>query len=72
MKSLELNLPTFGFIVATRAMIGAGIGLLAASRIPASRRRTAALTLIGIGAAATVPALVAVFSGMRSAEPART
>ena len=33
MKSLELNLPTFGFVVATRAMIGAGLGLLLSSRI---------------------------------------
>ena len=66
MKSLQLNLPTFGFVVATRAMIGAGIGLLLASRIPESRRRAIGFTLVGLGAASTVPALLAVRRGLRS------
>jgi hypothetical protein len=68
MKSLELDLPTFGFIVATRAAIGAGLGLLAASRIPESRRRTVGLALLSIGAATTIPALIAVTRGMKRAE----
>jgi hypothetical protein len=60
MKSLELNVPTLGFIIATRAMIGAGIGLLVSSRIPAARRKPIGLTLLGIGAASTIPALIAI------------
>lgn len=65
MKTVELNLPTFGFVVATRAAIGAGIGLLLASRIPEARRRTVGLSLIGFGAASTIPALRAILHGMK-------
>jgi hypothetical protein len=64
MKSLELNLPTLGFVVATRAMIGAGLGLLLAPRIPEDRRRIAGMILLGIGAAATIPAILAIRRGM--------
>ena len=38
MKTLVLNLPMFGFVVATRAMVGVGIGLLQSERLPAERR----------------------------------
>ena len=44
----------------TRAMLGVGVGLLLADRLPAVRRRTVALTLVSIGAATTVPAIAAV------------
>ena len=68
MKKLVLNVPTFGFVVATRAMIGAGIGILVGERLPADRRRTVALTLIGIGALSTAPALRAIFRQTRQAQ----
>jgi len=67
MKKLVLNVPTFGFVVATRAMIGAGIGILVGERLPADRRRAVALTLIGIGALSTGPALRAIFRQTRQA-----
>jgi hypothetical protein len=60
MKTLALNLPTFGFVVATRAMLGVGIGLLLSGRLSAERRRAVGLTLISIGAVTTVPAVAAV------------
>jgi hypothetical protein len=50
----------FGFVVATRAALAFGVGLLVASRIPEPRRRAIALTLIGVGAATTIPAVRAV------------
>ena len=68
MKSLELNLPTLGFVVATRAMIGAGLGLLLAERIPAPQRRAAGLVLLAIGAATTLPAILAIRRGIRQDE----
>ena len=67
MKKLVLNVPTLGFLVATRAMIGAGIGLLVANRLPPKRCRTVALGLIAVGAASTLPGLVAVFRQTRQA-----
>ncbi len=63
MNTLVLNLPTFGFVVATRAALGVGIGLLLSERLPVERRRALGMTLIGIGAATTIPALMAVKRG---------
>jgi hypothetical protein len=55
----------FGFVVVTRAALAFGVGLLVASRIPEPRRRAIALTLIGIGAVTTVPAVLAVLGARR-------
>ena len=52
----------FGFVVATRAALAFGAGLLVASRIPEPRRRAIALTMIGIGATTTIPAVRAVLA----------
>jgi hypothetical protein len=61
MKNVVLNLPTFGFVVMTRAMLGVGIGLLLSERLSVERRRAVGLTLVMVGAATTVPAALAVF-----------
>jgi hypothetical protein len=63
MNNLVLNLPTFGFVVATRAALGVGIGLLLSERLPAQRRRALGLILVALGAATTVPAAMAVMRG---------
>jgi hypothetical protein len=60
-----LSLPTFGFVVATRAALAFGIGLLVSGRIPAARRRTVGRALVVLGAAATVPAVLALREGRR-------
>jgi len=53
----SLSPPLFGFIVGTRAALGVGVGLLLAYRLSRTQRRKIALTLIGIGAATTIPAI---------------
>ena len=68
MKKLMLNIPTLGFVVATRAMIGAGVGLLVSERMPKDRRRAVGAALLAIGAASTVPAIFALLRGRREAE----
>jgi len=68
MKSLELDLPVFGFVVVTRIALGVGLGLLLSSRIPEERRRTVGLALVGIGAATTIPAVLAVRRGVHQAK----
>jgi len=68
MQKLVLNFPTFGFVVATRAMIGAGVGLLVSDRLGADRRRQVGAALLAVGAATTIPALFAIFRGRREAE----
>jgi hypothetical protein len=64
--TLVLKPPVFGFVVATRAALGLGLGLLLADRIPADRRRAIGLALVTIGAATTVPALRSVLASRRS------
>ncbi len=59
MKQLELDLPTFGFVVATRAALGAGLGLLLAGKLTDEHRRAAGTALVAIGAATTIPAVLA-------------
>jgi HAMP domain-containing protein len=61
MATLTLKVPTFGFIVATRAALAAGIGLLMAGRLTDEQRRRVGLTLVTLGAATTIPAAMAVF-----------
>jgi hypothetical protein len=67
--NLVLRPSQFGFLVGTRAALAFGVGLLVASRIPEPRRRAIALTLIGIGAATTIPA-VRTLRGSRTDAPA--
>ena len=56
MKQLTLSVPTFGFIIATRAALAFGVGLLVSAKIPEARRRAIGMTLVAIGAATTIPA----------------
>lgn len=69
MKSVLLNVPTFGFIVSTRAALGFGLGLLVSARLPAERRRAIGAALVAIGAASTIPAALAVLRGSRRSRP---
>jgi len=65
MKSVVLNLPTFAFVVSTRAALGAGIGLLLADRLSANRRRQVGATLVAVGAATTIPAVMSIRRSFR-------
>lgn len=65
MKNVVLNLPTFAFVVGTRAALGVGIGLLASERLQAQRRRVIGAALVAIGAATTVPAVISVIRSLR-------
>ena len=60
MKQLTLTLPTFGFIVATRAALAFGAGLLVSGKLPEAQRRAIGLTLVALGAVSTIPAVAIV------------
>jgi len=62
-----LNLPTLGFVVMTRAMLGVGIGLLLSERLSAEQRRAVGFTLFMVGAATTIPAALAILGSERRA-----
>jgi hypothetical protein len=65
MRTVTLPLPAFGFVVATRAALAAGLGLLAADKIPAERRRIVGASLVLFGAATTIPAVKWISRGWR-------
>jgi hypothetical protein len=65
MQTFELDPSTLIFVVGTRVALGLGVGLLLADRIPPERRRMLALTLIGLGAATTIPAARSVLGSRR-------
>jgi hypothetical protein len=66
MKSVVLDPPMFGFIVATRAALGFGVGLLIAGRLPAARRRALGRLFVTIGALTTIPAARALAGSLRN------
>jgi len=66
MKKRLLSIPQLLFIAGTRAALGAGVALLASSRLSSRKRRAAGLTLALVGAATTIPAARIVAAGRPS------
>ncbi len=64
MNRTPLSLPEIGLIAGTRAMFGAGLGLLLADRLSNEQRRAVGWTLLAVGAITTVPILTGVVRGM--------
>jgi hypothetical protein len=58
MKDIVLSTPKFGFIVATRAALALGAGLLLSSRLDSDKRRNIGRTLVAVGVLSTIPALM--------------
>jgi hypothetical protein len=55
MKTHALKIPEIGLIALTRAMFGAGVGLLLADKISPEQRRAIGWTLVAVGALTTIP-----------------
>ena len=51
----EISLPELGLIASTRALLGAGAGLLLADKLTANQRKAAGWTMFLIGAISTIP-----------------
>ena len=66
MRRLDLSYPEFGFIVATRAALGAGLALLVADRLGRRRKRTLGKTLFALGAVTTIPAVFTLLGARRT------
>jgi uncharacterized membrane protein YfcA len=55
MRERGITLPELGLIAGTRVALGAGLGLLLASRLDPDQRRAVGLTLLLVGVVSTVP-----------------
>lgn len=66
MKEVTLSLPELAMVVGTRAMAGAGIGMLLAEKMMPEQRRAIGWTLFLIGAISTVPLATQVFRKIKS------
>jgi Na+-driven multidrug efflux pump len=70
MKRLDLPAPAFFFIVGTRALLGAGVGLLVADKLGRRQRHRLGAVLVGVGALTTIPAAFALFGrGFSNPDP---
>jgi hypothetical protein len=65
MRTIVLDLPSFGFVVGTRLALAAGVGMLLSDRLPERERRIVSRTLIAIGVVTTLPAALRVIRGVR-------
>ncbi len=66
MKRVDLSKPEFFFIAFTRALLGAGIGLLAAGKFRARTKRFVGAALVAVGALTTIPAVLLVLRSERT------
>jgi uncharacterized protein YjeT (DUF2065 family) len=60
MRTVTLTLPELMFVVGTRAMLAAGVALLALTKLSEQQRRAIGTTLVAIGVVTTIPAAIAV------------
>ncbi len=56
-----VSLPELALVAATRGMLGAGIGLLAAPRLEDRERRAVGVTLLLVGLVTTIPLAIEIF-----------
>lgn len=68
MIATELRLPELGLVAGTRGMLGAGMGLLLAGKLSDPQRKAVGWTLVAIGALATIPMTMIVFSHRRQVQ----
>ena len=71
MKTMVFDLPTFAFIIGTRAALAGGLGLLVSNKLPADRRQTLGTALLVLGALTTIPAALAVIRSRRGSGQGR-
>ena len=70
MREVEVTLPELALLVGTRAVLGAGVGLLLADRLPEGQRKAAGWMLLLVGVVTTIPLAFEVLGKVRASSPA--
>jgi uncharacterized membrane protein YfcA len=70
MRETRITLPELGLIAGTRGMLGAGIGLLLADRLPEGQRKAVGWTLLLVGAVITIPLAIEVLAASQPVDQA--
>jgi hypothetical protein len=68
MRDTHVTFPELGLIAGTRVLLGAGLGLLLADRLPEGSRKAVGWTLLLVGAITTIPLALQVLGDNRSAD----
>jgi uncharacterized membrane protein YfcA len=71
MRKIQITLPELALVAGTRGMLGVGIGLLLADRLPQAQRKAVGWTLATIGLLTTIPLAIEVFGEIQPAERPR-
>jgi hypothetical protein len=71
MRTTQITLPELILVAGTRALLGAGLGLLLADRLSPDQRRAAGWALFLVGALSTVPLGLEIFGHRAPAEGGR-
>jgi hypothetical protein len=69
MRETRITVPELILVAGTRALLGAGLGLLLANRLSDDQRRAVGWTLFLVGALSTIPLAFEVFGGDRLSAP---
>ena len=62
MTTTELRVPELALMAGTRALLGAGVGLLLAERVSMDQRRAFGWALFAVGVVTTIPLALMVFN----------
>ncbi len=69
MREVQVTLPELTLLVATRAALGTGLGLLLAHCLPESQRKAVGWTLLLVGGLTTIPLAFEVLGKVRASTP---
>jgi hypothetical protein len=63
MKETRISIPELVLVAGTRAILGAGLGLLLSDRLSDENRKAVGWSLFAVGALSTIPLAIEVFGG---------
>ncbi|MBV9390743.1 MAG: hypothetical protein JOY96_02510 [Verrucomicrobia bacterium] len=71
LKFVVLSIPALSLLTVSQAAIGCGLGILVADKVGQNRRNAAAIGMLSLAAAATIPAVVGLVADMISGPRSR-